>query len=216
MNSVLYLVSRCLEKISGGTARLIRYDLVAQPVRPTSQEPENTRPSTTLVDICRPDSPFVREFPRPAEIIAWRFRQGHECLCAAVGGRFAGYLWLARDHYDEDEVRCRFILACPAQSVWDYDVYVEPRFRIGRTFSRLWQYADRHLSSQGVGWSFSRISAFNRDSLKAHSRLGATRMFSATFLCIGKMQITITSRLPLIHVSLSENCRPTLELRPPN
>ncbi|WP_211090229.1 GNAT family N-acetyltransferase [Pseudothauera nasutitermitis] len=217
VDGLLLMASRLLERLSGGRARIVRYHLIAQPTRHALPFKAAGSPFSETA-FCHPDSPAVAGFPRAGEVIAARFRRGHECLCTRVGGEFAGFLWLARAQYDEDEVRCRYRLLAPERSAWDYDVYVAPEFRIGRSFFRLWERANAHLAAQGIDWSFSRISAFNADSLKSHARLGARRLGSVSFLCMGSAQLTVARALPFphVHLSLSDRSRPRLDLRPPD
>lgn len=213
-NGLLYLGSRVLERLSAGRARIVRYYLVAQPV-PRRPEPSCRPSARDPIAFVEAADPLAGSFPRPPQVIARRFRDGDRCLMARSGDRFTGFLWLARGAYEEDEVRCRYELVDPATCVWDYDVYVEPEFRVGRTFARLWDAANRHLADGGVRWSFSRISAFNPGSLQAHGRMGLERLFSATFLCLGSVQIALIGAAPYLHLSLSPRSRPTLQLAPP-
>jgi hypothetical protein len=214
LDASLYLASRILDKFSGGRIRLIKYHVVAQPVPGTGggvlRPDRNTR-----IDFAAPDSPLCVHFPRPPHVIGQRYASGAVCIAAESGGRFAGFLWLRRSGYDEDEVRCRYVLDDPERSVWDFDVYVEPSFRLGRTMARLWQAADRHLVAQGVQWSFSRISAFNASSLGAHARLGLVRCHTATFLLVGQSQLAFVPQWPFVHASLRDSQRPTIRLRAP-
>ncbi len=213
VDGLFFLFARALSKLSGRRARIVRYHLMAQPV---PQEGHATRPSAkSQVTFVNADDPLVQQFPRSPEVIARRFRNGGRCLAAQAGGRFAGFIWLARDGYDEDMVRCRYELAQPAESAWDFDVFVEPDFRIGRTFARLWDAANEQLRSEGVLWSFSRIESSNPGSIHAHRRLGIRRLFSVTFVCIGPAQLTFAGAAPYVHVSLSQRSRPTLRLSPP-
>jgi hypothetical protein len=213
-DALLYATSRALEKISRGHARLIKYHLVAQPI-PGSAGGALRADANSPVGFAGPASPLVAHFPRPAQVIRQRYESGAICLAAELRGRFAGFLWLRRDGYEEDEVRCSYLLAEPDRSVWDFDVYVEPRYRLGRTMARLWQAADRHLTSQGVRWSFSRISAFNASSLAAHQRLGLVKCHTATFLRVGPLQLALLPQLPFLHASFRDRQRPTIRLYPP-
>lgn len=214
IEAIHYFVARAVSRISRRRVRIVRYHLVAQPVpgdaaaacRPSAKNP---------VEFVDADDPIVAEFPRPPSVIAKRFADGGKCLVAHAGERFAGYLWLAHGHYDEDMVRCRYAFAAPEISAWDYDVYVAPDFRVGRTFARLWDTANEHLRAEGVRWSFSRIEAVNPQSLNAHRRLGVRKLFSATFICIGPLQLTVAGNAPYLHLSLSDRARPTLRLKPP-
>ncbi|WP_418647170.1 GNAT family N-acetyltransferase [Thauera butanivorans] len=211
----IYLLGKALAQTTGGRLRLIRYHLVAQPVPPSPQERPLPPGARTSIGFISPDASIVSQFPRPQEVIARRFANGDRCITAQTDGRFAGYIWLAHNQYDEDTVRCLYRLADPAQSAWDYDVYVDPDFRMGRTFSRLWASANRQLASEGIRWSFSRIAAANPQSLDSHRRLGIQKLFSASFIKAGKWQVMIACAHPYIHISISTTSRPTLLLHPP-
>ena len=212
-NGLLYLAHRALHTVSGGKARIVRYFLVAQPV--PQRTFGNVRASaSSTTNLIAPEDPITASFPRPAEVIAKRFENGNQCIVASAGERFAGFIWIARNHYLEDEVRCLYHLNSPQNTAWDYDVYVEPEFRIGRTFARLWNAANNHLSRDGVAWTISRISAFNPGSLQSHRRLGIQTLCTATFLCIGSFQLMIAGTSPYIHFSFARKSRPTLCLSP--
>ncbi len=208
----LYFLDYALRKVSGNHAYLIRYYLVAQPVQTKASCRASPKNPATPLD---PGDPLVPLFPRPPEVIAKRLRDKSLCFLARSGDEFAGFLWLAFNAYDEDEVRCRYELADPASCVWDYDVHVEPKYRISRTFARLWDAANAHLTENGVRWSMSRISAFNPASLAAHGRLGIHKLYSASFLCLGPLQISMIGAAPWIHISFTDKSRPTVQLAPP-
>lgn len=213
VDGLFFLVARMLSKLSGRRARIVRYYLVAQPV---PQGASSTRPSLkSTVTFIDADDPLVQHFPRPPEVIAKRYVSGGRCLAAKAGDRFAGFIWLARGGYDEDMVRCRYELAHPDLSAWDFDVYVEPDFRVGRTFARLWDAVNQHLRDEGVEWCFSRIESSNPGSLHAHRRLGIRKLFSVTFICFGSAQLTFAGAAPYIHASLSSQSRPVLRLALP-
>lgn len=212
---ILYLIARVLARTTGGWARLICYQLVVQPTPAMPGRLCRSTGQTSVVRRIDVTDPLVVQFPRPPEVIARRFNDGAICLAATSNERFAGFLWLIHGAYEEDEVRCRYELVEPDLSVWDFDVYVEPDFRISRTFARLWDTANLYMMETGVSWTFSRISMFNTQSLSAHARLGPRSLFSAIFLCFGKVQIAIIGAPPFVHVSGSNRCRPILHLRPP-
>lgn len=212
-DGLYYLVAKALSTVSCGTITLIRYHFVAQPV-PDAATPSGRASAKSTIRLITAGDPVAEAFPRPVEVIKGRFANGNTCFVAETNGRFAGFLWLAHDAYEEDEVRCRYVLGDPARCVWDYDVYVEPDFRIGRTFSRLWESANAHLAAQGVRWSLSRISAFNPGSLAAHRRLGIQKIATGSFLKWGSLQLSVLDRAPHIHISLTAR-RPVLKLMPP-
>lgn len=211
INGLTYLAGRLLQKFSGGRCRIIRYYLVAQPI-PDNPQPLCKPSESDLVSTVSVSDAVVGSFPRPAEVIASRFARQHTCLVATSKGRFSGFLWYALEHYEEDEVCCLFDLDPKANGVWDYDVHVEPQFRLGRTFARLWDEANRRLSEQGFRWSFSRISAFNVQSLQSHKKLGLKVLSSLTFFCFGPLQIMVSSCAPYINMSWKRIGRPVVRV----
>ena len=214
LDSTLYAASRFLEKLSGGRAGLIKYRVVAQPVPRIARGTLRADPNAP-VEFAAPDSPLAKHFPRLPEVIRQRYASGAVCLAAEVRGRFAGFLSPQRSSYEKDEVRCRYGLDGPGRGVWDLDVCVEPPYRLRRTMARLWQAAGEHLTSRGVQWSFSRISAINAASLGAHARLGLVKCRTVTFLLVGPLQLALLPQFPFVHASVRDCQRPTIRLRSP-
>jgi hypothetical protein len=201
-----------LQRLSGGRAAIAPYLLVAQPVGNPALA-EVRADAQTVVQRVGPGHPLLAAFPRPAEVIAQRFADGAECWAATVKGEFAGHIWIARGCYVEDEVRCVYRIAEPAIGVWDYDVYVEPRYRLGRTMGRLWKAVDQELAAQGVRWTFSRINRFNSASIKAHHRLGAKAVGQLVFGIAGTFQFAWGATFSL---SLGQHPGPVVRLQPPD
>lgn len=211
LDAVLYYLSEVMLRASGRRARIVRYCLVAQPV---PESPLLSRPdANTLIRRILSGDPLISAFPRAPEIIDMRLARGDICLAATVKGQFAGFLWIAFNAYDEDEVRCRYDLVGKDIS-WDYDVHVEPAFRLGRTFLRLWDAANELLRDNGIRWSISRISAFNTTSLNSHARLGTRLLGKASFVVLGPLQLSFTKNW-LPHFSLRDPSRPKLKLQAP-
>ena len=209
-NGLLYILGQALQRLTHGRAFLVRYHFFAQPV--PSEPQSHVRPSIkSRVREASASDPIVASFPRPHEVIAQRFASGARCLVAEQEGRFAGFIWLARGFYEEDEIRCRYELVPSDSCAWDFDVYVVPTYRNGRTFARLWDAANALLAKEGINWSLSRISAFNVTSLAAHQRLGIKKICSAVFLRIGALQISIAPKKIALHLG----GRPTLKLLAP-
>ncbi len=184
----LYLLGRVGAKLSAGRLRLVKYCVVAQPLGRPQPRPLRPDPHTHIDWVVAGDA-LCASFPRPPEVIERRFRSGARCLGAVVKGEFAGFIWLQTRRYEEDEVRCTYVLADPRAAVWDFDVYVAPKFRLGRTLARLWQAADERLAAEGFRWSISRISAFNPGSLATHRRLGTVEIDRLLFLRLGRHQL---------------------------
>ena len=93
-------------------------------------------------------------------------------------------------------------------------MHVEPEFRMGRSFLRLWDAANALLRERGVCWSISRISAFNPVSLNSHARLGTRLLGKVTFVVLGSLQVSFTGQL-IPHFSVSDKSPPILQLRAP-
>ena len=211
-NALLYNLGRALSLVTRGWARIVKYRIVAQPTQTsaTTQTPRN-RGNVRRVSS---DDAVVAAFPRSPEVVRSRFERGNACYVIDVKGQFAGHLWLAGDGFEEDEVRCRYVFAMPAQSVWDYDVFVAPEYRLSRVFLNLWNAVNEDIAQRGVLWSCSRISAFNFSSLAAHRRLGATDIASATFVCFGSAQLMFANVRPFLHFSIGD-ASPRLRLPAP-
>jgi len=80
---------------------------------------------------------------------------------------------------------------------------------------RLWDHASDWMRARGYAWTISRISAFNRESLAAHARLGIRPVGRATFLRCGRFQVALLDRAPFVHAGWRDDQAPTLRLRPP-
>jgi hypothetical protein len=201
-NAAWYAVARALQWCGW---RLCRYQFVAQRVVATGMRRACgnlvMRPVDTLADL-----PAL--YPRTREVVAARLRQGGCSIAAWKGDELAGILWYQFGAYQEDEVRARYCLSSP-RACWDYDVFIAPRMRLGTAFCRLWEEANRRMHARGVQWTCSRISAFNPASLRAHRRLGAVVLGSATFISRGRWQLMFASRAPYFHFSADGASCPT-------
>ncbi|MGZ8274216.1 MAG: N-acetyltransferase family protein [Burkholderiaceae bacterium] len=191
LDAVLFLAARALERVTGGRARFFKYYFMAQPV-PRAARP-SARATGIVVEEVQEGDPRLEQFERPAAELARRFATSSRCFAAWQGTTLTGFLWFTDDRYDEDEVRCTFRVNPADRAVWDLDVHVMPRFRLGRTFALLWENAFAAMRARGARWTISRVSAFNADSIRAHQRLGARRTGWAVFLLFGSFQFTLTS-----------------------
>jgi hypothetical protein len=213
LDACLYALARVLESLSGRRVRVHKYYLVAQPVSKMPRLAPHRGQMFEVRQVAEFD-PLIRQFPRPDWVIPYRFKQGAVCLAATKTGTVVGFLWLTLGPYDEDEVRCRYIPLPSEATAWDFDVYVEPAYRNGIVFGRLWDEANRFLTAHGVEWSLSRISAFNSGSILSHGRMGATRIGAATFLSMGRWQIAASTIAPHFHFSTGPGSFPTYRLDP--
>jgi len=218
-DGLLYLAARAVRSITLGRVELRKYYFVSQAVAERPLLPKNRGATITVERIDR-SHPFISRFPRPAHVIAARFDSNAECFLATKDDEFVGFLWLQRGTYREDEVRCLFMPLPAAETVWDFDVHVEPTHRSSFAFARLWDTANQYLRDTGITWSVSRISAFNPGSINSHARLGAFPIGSAVFLNGREWQLML-SPLSSVHFSCGEKSVPeiamaaTLESRKP-
>ena len=207
MNTGFLVLHRLLSKISYGNIRIFKYQLVAQPVNNKSFLPLARGKKIVVRQIDEEDS-IIHHFPRPISVIRERFKNGAICLVAFKDEEFLGFIWLMLGPYQEDEVRARYIPLPARQAAWDFDVYVNPHYRLGFTFLRLWDEANRLLSKNGFTWSCSRISSFNLKSSKSHASLGAVIFGQVVFIELVDWQVTLASIKPYIHFSLKSGSFP--------
>ncbi len=213
LRAALYAVHRLLERISGGRARIVCYRFVAQPIAPVAM-PATRGTGSVELRWLEPDDGILQQVPRPPTVLARRFRDGARCLAAIKAGRLVGFLWYQQGSYLEDEVRCRYLFDSRL-AVWDFDVYIDPAYRLSRLFARLWSTAQQELAQHGFRWTLSRISVFNPASLAAHARIGARPLASATFLVCGRFQLSFATIAPHIHASLRADRYPEFRLCTP-
>jgi len=213
-NGLLSLAARAADRASGGRCRIYKYVFVAQPVPAAAIAPPPDEARTRIYR-ATPGDGIIAAFPRPPEVIAQRFGHGAVCLVAERAQALAGFIWIQRQSYREDEVRCDYLLDPAAELAWDFDAYVAPEHRMSRAFAQLWDAANRHLRAEGCRYTISRISAFNAASLAAHRRLGIRRLATGTFVVAGAWQLALFSCKPWIHVGMDATRRPQVVFHPP-
>lgn len=207
---LLYLLSRALPAVSR-RCRLFVYELVVQPV---PAQPARMMRALRGIEVRElgEDAPELARMPVPPAAVAYRLRQGSVCLGAFRRGDFIGYLWLSFDHYDEDEVRCRFILSPARVSAFDYDVYLFPEHRLGLAFLALWEGANRYLRGRDIRQTFSRVSRFNTASRRAHGHLGCQVIGRALFLRLWRAELMLSTLAPYVGASFRRGARVRLTL----
>jgi hypothetical protein len=211
-DAALYVMARILASASRGRLSLRKYYFISQPVpRQPLLPPQRGR----AFSVCRVGSehPLTASFPRPAQVIARRFRDGASCFLASRDDRLAGFLWLQSATYYEDEVRSQFIPLPARKAVWDFDVHLEEIHRASFAFARLWDAANAFLRDSGVEWSLSRVSAFNAVSLNSHMRLGARPIGSACYVTGRAWQLMLSDVPPYVHFSRNGDSVPRIELK---
>ncbi|MDD5036234.1 MAG: hypothetical protein PHE55_15910 [Methylococcaceae bacterium] len=209
----LFYVSVVLLKSLGIPVTVRKYYLLAQAVPADPFIPPSPKNRISVRQIL-PEEYRTEWFPRPQEVIDARFGQGAVCFVAFDQAEPVGCIWFCPGPYLEDEVRCCFVPEPAGQAVWDFDVYVYPKYRLGRTFLYLWDYGNLWLRNNGYAWSMSRVDCLNRESLNSHQRLGAVKSGSAIFITCCDMQLMLANLFPYVHASFSNRAIPKLSISP--
>jgi L-amino acid N-acyltransferase YncA len=208
-DTLTYILAVLIARLTRHRGRLLKYYFVAQPVPPATSPVSGTSGSTHFYRADAPDA-VIGQAARPESVIRQRFEQRAHCIVAERDGELVGCIWLCPQQYREDEVRCVYRWTPAASAMWDFDVYIAPRWRISRLFARLWERAHAGLRADGVRWTLSRIDAFNAGSLAAHRKLGAQPLARGWFLVLGRVQLSILSVAPFVHLTCRRNGGPRL------
>jgi hypothetical protein len=196
---LLYAIDRRFQRVSS-SLRLYVYDLMVQPIPDNPLLPTRLTKHLEVREIKR-DDPEINLIPaeRP-EIIEFRFEQGGICLGAFQGGEFLGCIWFCFGVYEEDEVRCTFVLAPAEEAVFDFGLYLFPKHRMGLGFIGIWNGANKFLRRRGIKYSFSRVSRFNLASGRAHEHLGWKRVARAVFLQAWHLEFMVATIFPYVNM----------------
>lgn len=203
-----YVLNRLLRRI-GGENGIHYYLFVAQPLADKPRLPPTRGKAFTFRVLDAPD-PVLDNLQRPAAVILNRFSQGARCLVATKNEALVGCIWFVRHGYAEDEVVADYILPSDDCCVWDFDVFVAESERLGFLFVKLWDQFDLLLKPMGVGFTVSRINAFNQRSVASHCGLGAKVCGRALFLHLGRLQLMVSSESPFFAIG----GRPSLQVGP--
>lgn len=205
---VAICVHKAIRKLSKKNA-LHYYHFYRQPIEAPPARKSNRR-SAFSFSWHESFSPAMLSLPRPETRLRERFRQKTACLLGTKGDQVVSCAWFAYQTYEEDEVWCRYDFSRSPESVWDYDIFVAPPYRMGRAFHLTWQSAAAALHAAGYRRTLSRISAYNPNSIKSHEKLGALRCGSAMYLKLWALQIMASNKSPYLHITASEKGRPVL------
>jgi len=178
----------------------MKYYLVAQPVPPES--PKRRPHKLKIVEVSQADYDYSW-FPRPPEFIDARYDQGALCFVAFSDGQPTACLWLIQGGFFEDTIRAQFSPQPTECTAWDFDVFIHPEYRLGRTFMHLWEHAFDWMRAREIRWTMSRINAFNLSSVHSHRRLGARFLHHVTFWHWGKLQLSLSDASPRIQIGMT-------------
>lgn len=210
-DAMVVLCSTVLEAVSLGSFRMKRFYVVVQPTAAPILH-NRLRRASMLVRQATMADVTAGVFPRPIAELEERITAGSMCLVAESKGSLVGFIWFHPGVFLDPTVSVRFMPVPASESVWDFDVYIDPAHRNGLAFYRLWQAACQHLCTQGIRWSVSQISARNTDSLRAHLALGAYVVGSALQLHIGRGILTISMRPARFFVTWPEREPPVFQV----
>ncbi len=211
-DAFLYSIRRLLGFLSPGI-KLYHYQFVAQPISDKQIFP--ARGSAFTIRRIDKMEYQAEWFPRPIAVIHQRYLQGAHCIVAFHGENAIGCLWYIIGPYLEDEVRSQFITQPESSTAWDFDVYIHPKYRLGRTFLYLWSAAWKQLEEKGIRWTMSRIDRFNPGSLRSHEKLGARKIGSAIYIVFLDKQLTLSNIPPYMHFSRNKGSIPRLHMKSP-
>lgn len=210
LTGLAYLVGRTAARVSP-RLRIHLYDFMVQPIVDKPLLPDRFRRNLEMREI-GPGHPDLETFPVGAEVTTARYQQGATCLGLYRAGELLGYIWLCFGRYDEDEVRCTYMLSPVEQSVFDFDLYIFPQHRFGVAFPALWDGTNQFLRERGIRYTFSRVSRFNQASKRSHDHFGWKRVGKAAILKAWRLQVFTANTSPYVRISLSDAGRPTIEL----
>lgn len=202
----VYLLGRLLRAMSLGDS--VHYCFMAVDLSEVLQNAgKKTIPS--LVTLGKGDE-RLEAIDAPMDVVEARFAGG--AVCSALSGKVTlkAWIWSQSDFYDEDEVRARYVL--PETAVWDFGAYIQPRYRLGRSFEALWHGFAQGSIHQGKTHSFSRIATHNAASMNAHGRLPHAVLGYCTFIRVFGLQLSMSALLPHWHLSRSDDDQPVFHL----
>ncbi|TXL65962.1 GNAT family N-acetyltransferase [Zeimonas arvi] len=190
-----YISDRALSRLSRGRVRFVVIRLYLQPLPEEHLVPTKEGNNMRVGPISE-DAFDASAFGRPPDAIRDRFRDGSLCIAATKNDELLGFMWLQRGTLRERIVRCEMRAEPESRVAWDYDFFIQPRYRLGRLFGRLWDAGSCTLREMNIEATVSWIRLDNRASEQAHARLGAKRIGWAAFLTVFGHQLMLSSFRP--------------------
>jgi hypothetical protein len=209
---LLYAIDRVLSSLSPGL-RLYFYEFMVQPIMDKALVPGRLVKQLEIREIKAGD-PAMTLMPVRPEVMQARLAQNAVCLGAFLKDALIGYMWFCPTAYNEDEVRCTYVLGRARESVFDFDFYVFPEHRMGLGFAGLWNGANEFLNRRGIRYTFSRLTRFNLPSRRAHEHFGWKIVGRALFLRVWRLEVMVATLFPFVYVSMTEAGRVHLILQP--
>lgn len=211
-DGTFYVLDRALGRLSPNT-RLFYYELMVQPITGKSLLPEKLSSQIVMREI-KPGDPEMALMPIRKDILESRLQQSTIALGAYHKDKYIGYIWFCFGSYLEDEVRCIYDISPEKEAVFDFDIYLFPESRFGLGFIGIWDGANKYLSSQGIKYTFSRLTPYNLASKKAHAHLGWQVAARAFILKLWSVEVLVTNTAPYFHLSPCKSNRARISLKP--
>ncbi len=208
----LYVIDRILSGLSPAL-HLYVYELMVQPITGKPLLSGRLNRHLEIREIKAGDAEIGLMPVRP-DVMQARLEHKAICLGAFKNGKMIGYMWYCFQSYDEDEVRCTYMLGSAEESVFDFDFYLFPEHRMGLGFVGLWNGANEILYRRGIRYTFSRLTRFNVASRRAHQHLGWKVVGRALFLKAWRCELMLATLFPYVNVSMTRTGRVHLTLRP--
>jgi len=205
-----YLVDKVLSRISP-SFKLYSYDFVVQPIGSDPLLPKTFVKNLEIREIVQGD-PEIERMPIRPGMAQFRFDQNSICLGAFKKGAAIAYMWFCFRSYQEDEIRCNYVLSPSEESVFDFDFYVYPEHRLGIAFLGLWNGANEYLHKLGIKYTYSRVARTNITSSRVHKKLGMKKIGSAVVLKIGSIETMWSSITPRFNLSINKKDRANILL----
>jgi hypothetical protein len=209
----LYCLDRALGRLSPNL-HLLFYELVVQPI-PQAPLLKGKLAEAFHHRQVEKGHPEIALMPARPEIKESRFAQDAVCIATFKKDRLVGHVWLAFETYEEDELRCTFVLPESGQASFDFDVYVMPEARMGLGFAAIWDGASQYLRQRGVMYSYSRVTRTNSASMRAHERLGSRSIGKLLGVKFWTLEVLLSNLSPHLHVSFNDRSRMQLKLSHP-
>jgi len=205
-NTFFYLFHRLLSSISSERIKLLIINIALQPITETPSIPIKFGRNIDVAEISANDA-VINQFPRPKHVTLQRFSSGAKCFVAYNKGEFAGYIWCTSKTFKENDIRCDYTPYPDNLVTWDFDLYIEPKYRLGFVFAKLWNEVNINLHSKGIKATLSRINGFNGASLRSHKKLGAQIIAEQLVLKLFSFQLIASSIRPYMSISITDKSR---------
>lgn len=209
---LIYAIHRLLSGLSPRLG-LLYHDWMVQPIPEKPLLPPGLAKAYETREIPNGD-PLIDRMPLRPEVPALRFAQNAICLGTFRKGELVGYIWLSFGLYNEDAARCTFVLQPKSESVFDFDLYVLEKYRMGMGFAAVWDGAADYLRRRGIRHSYSRLDHFNQASAAAHKHLRWRRVGRAIILRLWTVEVIVADIPPHLSILLTSDQRTRVTLVP--